>query len=328
MRKAVLLSFLFVLAIQLTSLAQYRWDYGTKVGVSNYLGDIGGKYLPRRDGFVDMHLISSRASTGTYVRYKFNKRFAVSSNVDYIRITDRDAYTTYAPRRARNANFRNDIVEMGTRAEVTIWYDNDVGNKGYYNPDFKLFVFAGVAGYYSNPKGQIYSNGELQYGGKWFDLRNWKTEGQEKPYSKFGVAIPAGIGFYFTYNKKYRVQWDLSWRTVFTDYLDDVSTVFNKPNTDDPLALEFVNQSYQSLINGLLADNPQYTAADLAIENFTYVYNPAAPLSPRGESQHNDSYLTSQITITKLIRGKSNFYKAKYSYLKNRAGVRKSRAKF
>jgi hypothetical protein len=304
MRKAVLLSFLFVLAIQLTSLAQYRWDYGTKVGVSNYLGDIGGKYLPRRDGFVDMHLISSRASTGTYVRYKFNKRFAVSSNIDYIRITDRDAYTTYAPRRARNANFRNDIVEMGTRAEVTIWYDNDVGNKGYYNPDFKLFVFAGVAGYYSNPKGQIYSNGELQYGGKWFDLRNWKTEGQD------------------------RIQWDLSWRTVFTDYLDDVSTVFNKPNTDDPLALEFVNQSYQSLINGLLADNPQYTAADLAIENFTYVYNPAAPLSPRGDSQHNDSYLTSQITITKLIRGKSNFYKAKYSYLKNRAGVRKSRAKF
>jgi Zn-dependent oligopeptidase len=50
--------------------------------------------------------------------------------------------------------------------------------------------------------------------------------------------------------------------------------------------------------------------------------------SKRGDSTNNDSYLTAQFTVGKVIRGRSNFYKSKYSYLKNRAGVRRSKAKF
>ena len=319
------------------AVAQYRFDYGLKVGASNYLGDIGGKYLPRRDFAVDMHLNSTRMSAGAYARYKVNKRLAFSANFDWIRITDRDAYTTYAPRRARNANFRNDLLELGGRAEVTIWYDNDVGNKGYYNPDFKVFLFAGLAGYSSNPKGQIYNNGEVQYGGEWFELRDWKTEGQRESYAKYGLAIPAGIGAYFTYNKKWRVQWDLSWRTVFTDYLDDISTVYTTPNSDDTrigntgesLAYEYVNnQTYQALLDGLVADNPQYTANDLSIENFQIAPPGAIYQSPRGNATNNDSYLTTQLTVTRVVRGRSSFYKSKFSYMKGKPGVRKSRAKF
>lgn len=336
--KKILFFFSLVLVLASTeATAQYRWDFGLKVGASNYLGDIGGKYLPRRDFVVDMHLESTRMSAGAYMRYKVNKRLAFSANFDWIRITDRDAYTTYAPRRARNANFQNDLLELGGRAEMTIWYDNDVGNKGYYNPDFKVFLFAGLAGYSSNPKGQIYNNGEVQYGGEWFELRDWKTEGQKESYAKYGLAIPAGIGAYFTYNKKWRVQWDLSWRTVFTDYLDDISTVYATPNSDDSrigntgesLAFEYVNnQTYQALLDGLVADNPEYTAEDLAIQNFQISDNPAAYQSPRGNATNNDSYLTTQLTVTRVVRGRSSFYKSKYSYMKGKPGVRKSRAKF
>jgi hypothetical protein len=273
-----------------------------------------------------MHLASTRYSAGAYLRYKVNKRLAFSANFDWIRIADRDAYTSYAPRRARNANFRNDLLELGGRAELTIWYDNDVGNKGYYNPDFKVFMFAGLAGYSSNPKGQIYSNGGVQYGGEWFSLRDWKTEGQKEAYSKYGLAIPLGIGAYFTYNKKWRVQWDLSWRTTFTDYLDDLSTVYANPQ--DEKAQEFVNgQTYQALLDGLVADNPQYTSADLYIDNFRYV-DGAVKQAPRGDATHNDSYLTTQLTVTRVVRGRSSFYKSKYSYMKGKPGVRRSRAKF
>jgi hypothetical protein len=329
MKKIVFLFCLILMLASNESTAQYRWDYGLKVGASNYLGDIGGKYLPRRDFVVDMHLNSTRMSAGAYARYKVNKRLAFSANFDWIRITDRDAYTIYAPRRARNANFRNDLLELGGRAEVTIWYDNDVGNKGYYNPDFKVFLFAGLAGYSSNPKGQIYNNGEVQYGGEWFELRDWKTEGQKESYAKYGLAIPAGIGAYFTYNKKWRVQWDLSWRTVFTDYLDDISTVYTTPNSDDSRAYEFVNnQTYQALLDGLVADNPEYTAADLSIENFQIAPPGATYQSPRGDATHNDSYLTTQLTVTRVVRGRSSFYKSKYSYMKGKPGVRRSRAKF
>jgi hypothetical protein len=160
-------------------------------------------------------------------------------------------------------------------------------------------------------------------------LRDWKTEGQKEAYSKYGLAIPAGIGAYFTYNKKWRVQWDLSWRTVFTDYLDDISTVYTTPNSDDSKAYEFVNnQTYQALLDGLVADNPEYTAADLSIENFQIAPPGATYASPRGDATHNDSYLTTQLTVTRVVRGRSSFYKSKYSYMKGKPGVRKSRAKF
>ncbi len=329
MKKILFLLSLILILSRSEVLAQYQWDFGLKMGASNYLGDIGGKYLPRRDFIVDMHLKSTRISAGAYARFKINQRLSFASNFDWIRITDRDAYTTYAPRRARNANFRNDLLELGCRAEVTIWYNSDVGKKGYYNPDFKVFLFAGLAGYSSNPKGQIYNNGQVQYDGEWFELRDWKTEGQKESYSKFGFAIPAGIGAYFTYNKKWRVQWDLSWRTVFTDYLDDISTVYTTPNSDDPKAYEYVNnQTYQALLDGLVEQNPEYSAADLAIENFQIAPLGSSYQSPRGDASHNDSYLTTQITVTRVVRGRSNFYKSKYNTTKGKPGVKKLRAKF
>jgi hypothetical protein len=317
------LLFVAALLVSLTGVAQYQWDYGLKLGAANYLGDIGGKELTRRDFVVDMHLNSTRWAIGGYARYKFSKRLAVSANVDQMRLQGTDRLTTNPARRARNMNFRNNLTEVGVRAELTVWFDNDVGNRGYYNPDFKMYVFGGVAGFHSNPQGQIFNEGELAYGGEWFNLRDWKTEGQESAYSAYGLAIPAGVGVYFTFNKQWRVGWEISWRTTFTDYLDDISTSYAIPGSTDPKASEFVNQTYPGLIDEINAANPD--AAQLSINSFRYVEGFS---TKRGDPTHNDSYLTTQFTIGKVIRGRSNFYKSKYSWLKNRAGIRRSRAKF
>jgi hypothetical protein len=76
----------------------------------------------------------------------------------------------------------------------------------------------------------------------------------------------------------------------------------------------------------------------MSINNFRY--QPPAEgqdeleQSPRGLNDpanplvRKDSYISSQVVITKLIRGRSKFYKSKYSWVKNRATVRRSRAKF
>lgn len=305
--------------------AQYKWDYGIKIGAANYLGDIGGKEKTRRDFVVDMHLKTTNLNIGLFGRYKFSKRFSVAGNLDYISINDRDELTTNPPRRARNMNFRNRLFELGARAEVTIWYDNDVSGRGYYNPDFKMYLFGGLAGFYHNPQGQITKDGEMLYGGEWYNLRPWKTEGQDKAYSAIGLAIPAGIGLYFTFEKTWRVGWEFSWRTTFTDYLDDVSTTYNIPNTTDPKALEFVDQSYVALIDQINAENPDSEFYPLSIYNFQYDETTA---QKRGDPTHNDSYLTTQLTVSKVIRGRSKFYRSKYSWLKNRATIRRSRAKF
>lgn len=342
------LLFLALLVGALDAGAQYQWDYGIKLGAANYLGDIGGKELERRDFVVDMHLRQTRWAVGGYGRYKFSKRFSLGANLDYLRIQDADANTTYAPRRARNLNFRNDMFELGVRGELTVWYDNDVGNRGFYNPDFKLYVFGGVSAYYSNPKARlVYDGNNMEDPGDkalgdfvdntWYNLRDLRTEGAT--YSQFGVAIPLGIGFYFTHNKEWRFGWEISWRTTFSDYLDDVSTRYYQPNPKNPedmaLALDLQSQTYQELLNLVNTERPVDSRPVGSMNDFQYqAGNEPENQSPRGlhsgdESRiRNDHYLTTQFTVGKVIRGRSKFYKSKYSWVKNRASVRRSRAKF
>jgi hypothetical protein len=358
MRKILIIA---ILGMALSSSAQYQYDYGIKFGAANYLGDIGGKELQRRDYFWDMHLGQTRYAVGAYGRYKFSKRFAVAANFDHMLIQDADRYTTYIPRRTRNLNFRNRMFEVGARGEFTLWYDNDVGNRGFYNPDYKLYAFAGLSVYFSNPQGKLVYDpadslidnpGDLVPGefvdDTWYNLRSYRTEGAS--YSNFGLAIPLGIGMYFTFNKEWRVGWEISFRQTFSDYLDDVSTYYNKPDPENPedyaLALALQSQTYaellaeQNLLLKEMADNPVYEEIypQMSMNDFRYQpgndLNPDAFQSTRGLHDpenpiiRKDTYITSQITIGKVIRGRSKFYKSKYSWVKNRATVKRSRAKF
>ena len=51
-----LLLVVFAALSTLTATAQYNWEYGIMFGGANYLGDIGGQELTRRDFVWDMHL--------------------------------------------------------------------------------------------------------------------------------------------------------------------------------------------------------------------------------------------------------------------------------
>jgi hypothetical protein len=307
-----------ILLLSTTAYSQYKWDYGLTIGGSNYLGDVGGKELTRRDFIWDMHLNQTNVAIGAYGRYKFSKRLSTAANFTFLQIKDSDALSTNPARRARNMNFRNRIFEFGVRTELTVFYDNDVGGRGYYNPDFMLYVFGGISAFYHNPTGQIFVEGELR-DNNWYDLRPWKTEGQESEYETIGVAIPVGVGMYFTFDKTWRVGWELSWRTTFTDYIDDISTTYTDPSTLEPDAIAFVSQSYEALINEI---NDPLAGS---IQDHMYVDGFA---TKRGDPTHNDSYLSTQFTVGKVIRGRSQFYRKKYSWLKNRSGARRSRAKF
>lgn len=353
---------LLLLCFTLAAGAQYQYDYGIKIGAANYLGDIGGKNLQRRDYFWDMHLGQTRYALGVFGRYKFSKRFAVSANFDHMLIQDADQYTTYIPRRTRNLNFRNRMFEIGGRAELTLWYDNDVGNRGFYNPDYKLYAFVGLAAYFSNPQARLVYDpadslidaadaADLKPGdfvdNTWYNLREYRTEGAS--YSNFGLAIPMGIGMYFTFNKEWRIGWEICLRKTFSDYLDDVSTYYNKPDPQRPedyeLAIGLQSQTYAELLqaqNELLKleeGNPVYEDIypQMTLNDFRYQpqndVTPNAFQSTRGLHDpenpliRKDSYITSQIVIGRVIRGRSKFYKSKYSWVK-RANIRRSRAKF
>ena len=63
-------------------------------------------------------------------------------------------------------------------------------------------------------------------------LRDFGTEGQAfgEEYSRFTMAINFGIGFKFDIKPEWSVNVELGGRSIFTDYLDDVSTTYPDKN--------------------------------------------------------------------------------------------------
>ena len=293
--------------------AQYLWDVGLHLGGANYLGEMGGKDQPRRDFVWDMKLNQTRWAIGGFARRKINRLISINAGLLYFRIQGRDSESTYRPRVGRNLNFRNDMFELYVRPEFTLFQDNDLGGSGRYKTDFRLFGYVGLAAYYSNPKGQL--NGE----GESYALKPLETE--NVAYSNIGISIPAGIGMHLTFKRRHRIGYDFGWRTTFSDYLDDASTVYADPaDLSSPLAIDLANQSMSQA---------EYDALPESVQP-DYV-NPKnyGPGAQRGDASHNNSYLTMTLTYSYVLRGQSNFYRQRYNWIRGNKRVgRKSRAKF
>lgn len=295
----------FILCLTSVTKAQWLWDYGFSLGVSNYLGDIGGKEQTRRDFVADIKMSKTRWNAGGFARYKVRPNVSVKLGLDYLRIEGDDKLSSNPARNARNLNFRNDMFDLGLTAEYFFYTDNDLGNTYRYRNGFRAYIFAGVGGFYSNPK--------ALKDGSWVKLRPLHTEGVK--YSAFGVNIPAGIGFYFTFKKKHRVGYELNYRTTFTDYLDDISGDY----PTDPS--ESGDPSLSLRTNEL---NPVITKENVGL------YKSHDWGQKRGDNTHKDGYMTMNISYSYVLRGKSSFYRGHYGHFfgKKRGKVRKIRAKF
>lgn len=307
MRKIVIL-FLTLLFTSTLMQAQRRLDYGISVGVSNYLGDIGGKEKTRRDFVADMKMAKTRWNTGGFIRYKVKPKISIKLALDYLRLEGDDKLSTNPARNARNLNFRNDMFDLAVTGQFFFYEDNDLGNTYRYKNGFRAYAFIGVGGFYSNPK--------ASYNGSWVKLRPLQTEGVA--YSPIGVSIPAGLGFYFTFEKKHRVGFEMNYRTTFTDYLDDISGNYADPSGMSPEAAALSNRTGE--LTGL---DPEFA------KNFGYNSSTGTG-NKRGDKTHKDSYMTMSLSYSYVLKGKSSFYRGRYgSFFGNRRGkVRKIRAKF
>ena len=77
----------FVLFSTTVLKSQWLWDYGVTVGVSNYLGDIGGKEKTRRDFVADVKMAKTRWNGGAFLRYKVKPKVSVKLAFDYLALT-------------------------------------------------------------------------------------------------------------------------------------------------------------------------------------------------------------------------------------------------
>lgn len=292
----------------LTMHSQWLWDFGVNASAANYLGDIGGGAGTRRDFVSDLKLAKTRWNFGGFARYKYSPKISLKLALDYIRLEGDDALSTNPGRRFRNFNFRNDVYDLALTGEYFFYENNDLGNTYRYRNGFRAYVFAGVGGFYSNPK--------TLYKGEWVALQPYATEGVL--YRKIVMNIPMGVGFYFTLNKKNRIGFEINYRKTFTDYIDDISGNYpDKPSDPYEQGLILRTSELAQTNPQLIADNPS------AFESHQFGgYK-------RGDSKHKDAYLTMGFSYSYVLRGKSSFYRTRNTgFFSKKRKMRKIRAKF
>ena len=303
-----------VLFFVATSFGQRRYnlDYGVRVGVANYLGDIGSGDLAR--GFVyNLELKDTRWSAGGFLRYRFHPLFAYQGAITYARIQGADSESINYARLGRNLSFKNDLIMLNNKIEfyppfLTV---SDVGGTGKYRTDFKTYFLAGVGVFYHSPK--------AEYNGAKYKLRPLMTEG--KKYSPIALSLPIGTGFYFTHKRQHRFGFEMSWNMTFTDYLDDVSTDYVPSSQlgSDPIAATLANR------NPELGTYPigTYPAAN----NYGEANGSGLYTNQRGDPTDKDNFMLISFSYSYVIKTKNGFSRS-YSWIyksKSKFGKNKSR---
>lgn len=215
MRRITLLSFVF-LSISYSAFSQYSTEIGFSLGASNYLGDLGGKIQNARPWVVDMQPQETRWAVTGFVRQRLDKHFYVEAQFTYLRICGADSLSTNHGRVGRNLYFRNDIENLAVMGDWIFYENTDIGGGLTYKSNFDAYLTAGVSVFHHEP--------EAMYKGEWVSLEPLHTSGVS--YSLIQPGIPMGIGFFYTFQKQYRIGWNFIATKSFTHELDDVGLTY------------------------------------------------------------------------------------------------------
>jgi len=199
-----LIVFFFFLSINLWG--QEGWEAGGWVGASHYFGDLNTSFRLNDPGYAG----------GVVARYNFNKRVCLKFSGNYGNVSAQDADSDNLFEQARNLSFRSTIIDGTAQMEFNfLTYTH-----GSKDERFSPYLLAGINVVHFNP--------QAEYKGEWVDLRPLGTEGQfrgEEYYTtQFGLAYGMGLKIDLSY--RWSINLELSARRLFTDYLDDVSTVY------------------------------------------------------------------------------------------------------
>lgn len=310
MRKSCAI-FIFSLLTTVMLHGQYNTDYGFSGGVSNYFGDIGGYEGEGRSGLADFKLDFTRWTFGAFYRHKFMPKIAMKASLNYIRLNGDDAKSVNPARVGRNLSFRNNMIELSVAGELYVYKIHDVGGTGRYTTDFNLYLFGGAGLFFNNPEGEL--------NGTWYALQPRQTEGVK--YNRVSITLPAGLGFYYTFSRKYRLGLEVGIRKTFTDYIDDISSFYIDHSNSDEITRGLANKATQEILDELPPDENGYVPS-------LRVYGPG---KKRGGNESKDSYATITLNFSWTIKGKSKFSNSKYSSWLGTSGrrrTRKSRTKF
>jgi len=288
MRKILILCLFFCSVFSSNLLAQ---NYSTKTseiglqfGVANYLGDLS------KNGntafFGEIQAKAFRPAFGIFYRSNFHKFLSFRTGLNIAQLYGNDKFAEVGTSNyERNLHFRSNIVDVQMMMEWNI-LPYQIGHK---RMNFTPFIGVGVGGFYFNPKAKL--NGE------WVNLQALGTEGQgllEYPdrtkYSKFAFNIPAAIGFKLNLGRQFAIGAELQYKLTFTDYIDDVSTVY-------PDFSYYPNNYIQAVSDEAIALS--YRGNETDVNNVIE--------EQRGDSSDNDSYFFVMINFSYKLGGLTSY---------------------
>ncbi len=267
------------------------------IGVSNFLGELGGRnaigthYSP-----VDLETSLTRSAITAGFKYKVQRWFTWVSSFDYLIVRGNDALTGEPVRFNRNLNFKSNIFELSTKAQA-VWVNSKTGHRygvkknlsrRIKNSSWDLGGYLGIGVFYYNPKGKD------QTTGKYVKLLKLHTEGQGLPggpkqYKRVGLCIPIGVVYHIYITPGIVLGAEINFRKTFTDYIDDVSTKYYDPAA---LTAAYGPQSAQMAdpSKGLI---PGATSPDAYGES-----------AQRGNPHQKDAYMSFQLTCGYVLKSK------------------------
>lgn len=248
------------------------------IGASNFLGELGGANQIGTNGLKDLEFSLTKPNITLGFRYIVNPYLAFRSSFTQGWVSGNDAKTTDIYRQNRNLNFKSPISELTLMVEyypLSEKIDHRYRMKGVRGKKARFlspYITAGIGGFYFNPKGK--------YNGSWYKLQPLKTEGQglaggPEAYKRISLCLPVGIGLKYAMNKFWSIGFEISGRKTFTDYIDDVSTVYY-----DPGALAAINPMSPLLADPSLGQIPGATSP-----------NADGTGAQRGDSKDKDAYM-------------------------------------
>ncbi|CAN5776726.1 hypothetical protein BH11BAC7_BH11BAC7_24590 [soil metagenome] len=248
-----ILFFLGIIVCGLTANAQRSDEIGIMLGGSYYIGELN----PTK------HFSSlTRPAGGIVFRHNINMRFAVAATAFFGSVQGIDARSSSFEQQKRNLSFRSSIYEFAVRGEFN-FIEYRIGNDKH---SFTPFMFLGLAVFNFNPK--------ASFGNQWVALQPLHTEGQAKSYSKVQLSIPFGAGVRVNLAKRIGLLAEWGMRKTFTDYIDDVSTVYANPS-----------------------DLAEYGALSVAVADRSNV-GPSNIGRQRGNPRNKDWYAFAGLTLT------------------------------
>jgi len=257
-----------------------QWHVNMFGGISNYSGDLQEKFFTTSQSF---------GAFGLGLQYDFTPNISVLTGINYGQVGASDKFNKPILQ-ARNLSFQSQILEWNLMGEYNLL---DLSRS-----KFTPYVFAGVAVYHFNPFAYD-SLGNKVY------LKPLSTEGEglpqypdRKPYSLIQMAIPFGGGIKLRVTDKVTIAYEIGFRKLFTDYLDDVSS-------------SYVDKNILLSAKGPLAVAMAYRGGE--VKNGNPVYPAVGTV--RGNPKHKDWYYLTGIRISFAF----DTYKS--TGQKNRSGI-------